>query len=48
MLTHKKNDDPKCDWCDYRAVFYFMLKKVRLKVVNIEPNALRENPDFIM
>ncbi|HEX7367345.1 MAG TPA: MFS transporter [Pelobium sp.] len=30
------------------AAFYFLLKKVRLKVVNIERNALRENPEFIV
>nr|WP_294894000.1 MFS transporter [uncultured Pedobacter sp.] len=29
-------------------VFYFLLKKVRLKVVNIERNALRENPEFVI
>ena len=28
-------------------VFYFLLKKVRLKVVDIERTALRENPEFI-
>lgn len=30
------------------VVFYFLLKKVRLKVVNIERMALRENPEFII
>ena len=30
------------------AIFYFLLKKVRLKVVNNERTALRENPEFLI
>ncbi|MBK0382975.1 MFS transporter [Pedobacter sp. SD-b] len=30
------------------TIFYFLLKKVRLKVVNNERNALRQNPEFVV
>lgn len=30
------------------VIFYFLLKKVRLKVVHLERTALRENPEFII